>query len=58
MILFNVQNFLVLIKECCKDAQEYIPDYLDDIVDKLMIVYIHKNSNIKIHYLMVLVNLK
>jgi len=29
-------KFLVLIKECCKDAQEYIPDYLDDIVDKLV----------------------
>jgi len=28
-------KFLVLIKECCRDAQEYIPDYLDDIVDKL-----------------------
>ena len=23
-------------KECCKDAQEYIPDYLDDIVDKMV----------------------
>ncbi len=29
-------KFLVLIKECCRDAQEYIPDYLDDIVDKLI----------------------
>jgi len=25
-----------LIKECCKDAQEYVPDYLDDIIDKLL----------------------
>ena len=29
-------KFLILIKECCKDAQEYIPDYLDDIVEKLV----------------------
>jgi len=33
--LVQCSKFLVLIKECCKDAQEYIPDYLDDIVDKL-----------------------
>ena len=32
--LVQCSKFLVLIKECCKDAQEYIPDYLDDIVDK------------------------
>ena len=36
MILVQCSKFLVLIKECCKDAQEYIPDYLDDIVDKLI----------------------
>ena len=29
-------KFLILIKECCKDGQEYIPDFLDDIVDKLV----------------------
>jgi len=34
--LVQCSKFLVLIKECCKDAQEYIPDYLDDIVDKLI----------------------
>ncbi len=34
--LVKCSKFLVLIKECCKDAQEYIPDYLDDIVDKLI----------------------
>ena len=33
--LVQCSKFLVLIQECCKDAQEYIPDYLDDIVDKL-----------------------
>ena len=34
--LVQCSKFLVLIKECCKDAQEYIPDYLEDIVDKLV----------------------
>ena len=32
--LVQCSKFLVLIKECCKDAQEYIPDFLDDIVHK------------------------
>ncbi|MDA7606309.1 heparinase II/III-family protein [Pelagibacteraceae bacterium] len=32
--LVQSSKFLVLIKECCKDAQEYIPDYLDDVVEK------------------------
>ena len=34
--LVQCSKSLVLIKECCRDAQEYIPDYLDDIVDKLI----------------------
>ena len=34
--LVQCSKFLILIKECCKDAQEYIPDFLDDIVDKLV----------------------
>ena len=34
--LVQCSKFLVLIKECCRDAQEYIPDYLDDIVGKLI----------------------
>ena len=34
--LVQCSKFLVLIKECCKDAQEYIPDFLDDIVNKLI----------------------
>jgi len=34
--LVQCSKFLVLIKECCRDAQKYIPDYLDDIVDKLI----------------------
>ena len=32
--LVQCSKFIILIKECCKDAQEYIPDFLDDIVDK------------------------
>ena len=27
-------KYLVLIKECIKDAHKYVPDFLDDIVDK------------------------
>ena len=34
--LVQCSKFLILIKECCKDAQEYIPDFLDDIVEKLV----------------------
>jgi len=34
--LVQCSKFLILIKECCKDAQEYVPDYLDDIIDKLL----------------------
>jgi len=34
--LVQCSKFLILTKECCKDAQEYIPDFLDDIVDKLV----------------------
>jgi uncharacterized heparinase superfamily protein len=32
--LITSAKYLILIKECCKDAQEYIPDYLDDILEK------------------------
>ena len=34
--LVQCSKFLILIKECCKDAQEYIPDFLDDIITKLV----------------------
>jgi len=34
--LVQCSKFFVLIRECCKDAQEYVPDYLDDIVYKLI----------------------
>ena len=34
--LVQCSKFFILIKECCKDAQEYTPDYLNDIVDKLV----------------------
>ena len=46
--LVQSSKFLILIKECCKDAQEYIPDYLDDVVDKLVdSVYAIKTPNQK-----------
>jgi len=42
--LVQCSKFLIIIKECCKDAQEYIPDYLDDIVQKIVVcVYSLKN---------------
>ena len=34
--LVQCSKFLILIKECSRDGQEYIPDYLDDIVDKMI----------------------
>jgi len=34
--LVQSSKFLILIKECCKDAQEFLPDYLDDVVNKLV----------------------
>jgi len=34
--LVQCSKFLVLIKECCSDAQEYIPDYLDNIINELI----------------------
>jgi uncharacterized heparinase superfamily protein len=46
--LVQCSKFLILVKECCKDAQEYIPDYLDDIVDKLVdCIYSIKTPNLK-----------
>ena len=35
--LVQCSKFLVLIRECCRDAQEYVPDYLDTIVEKIII---------------------
>ena len=35
--LVQCSKYLILVKECCKDAQEYIPDFLDDIVNKLVV---------------------
>ena len=46
--LVQSSKFLILIKECCKDAQEYTPDYLSDIVDKLVeCVYSMQTPNYK-----------
>ena len=32
--LIKFSKYLILIKECSKDAQNYIPDYLDEIIEK------------------------
>ena len=32
--LIGISKYLILIKECIKDAQNYIPDYLDIIIEK------------------------
>ena len=32
--LLKTSKYLVLIKECIKDAQKYTPDYLDEVVQK------------------------
>ena len=32
--LIKFSKYLILIKECSKDAQQYIPDYLEEIIDK------------------------
>ena len=32
LLLFS--KFLILIKECIKDSQKYMPDFLDDIIEK------------------------
>jgi len=32
--LIKLSKYLILIKECSKDAQSYIPDYLDEIIEK------------------------
>ena len=34
IIVDRFSKYLILIKECSKDAQKYIPDYLDEIVEK------------------------
>ena len=32
--LIKFSKYLILIKECSKDAQQYVPDYLEEIIDK------------------------
>ena len=32
--LIKFSKYLILIKECSKDAQNYIPDYIDEIIEK------------------------
>ena len=44
--LIKFSKYLILIKECSKDAQSYVPDYLDDIVEKSLSCLISiKTSN-------------
>ena len=35
--LFKFSKYLIIIKECINDAQEYIPDYLDAIIEKNLV---------------------
>ena len=43
--LIKFSKYLVLVKECSKDAQKYIPDYLDEIVEKKSELHrLYKNS--------------
>ena len=35
--LVYFSKYFILIKECCEDAQEYMPDYLDEIIEKTII---------------------
>ena len=32
--LVKFSKYFILIKECIKDAQQYVPDFLDEIIDK------------------------
>ncbi len=32
--LLEFSKYLILIKECTKDAQQYVPEYLDEIIEK------------------------
>jgi len=32
--LVQCSKYLILIKECIKDSQKYVPEYLDEIIDK------------------------
>ena len=32
--LLKLSKYLILIKECTKDAQQYVPDFLDEIIEK------------------------
>lgn len=35
--LLKFSKYLILIKECIDDAQQYVPDYLDDILNKILV---------------------
>ncbi len=44
--LIKLSKYLILIKECGRDAQSYIPDYLDEIIEKNLVCLVSiKTSN-------------
>ena len=44
--LIKLSKYLILVKECTKDAQSYIPDYLDKIIEKNLACLVSiKSSN-------------
>ena len=45
--LLEFSKYLILIKECTKDAQQYVPEYLDEIIEKNIkcLVSIAENNN-------------
>jgi len=34
--LLKCSKYLILLKECIKDAQQYVPDYLDEMIEKII----------------------
>ena len=46
--LIGISKYFILIKECIKDAQNYIPEYLDEIIEKNLKLFVSiKTSNEK-----------
>ena len=47
MFSSKFSKYLILIKECTKDAQQYVPEYLDEIIEKNIkcLVSIAENNN-------------
>ena len=34
--LLKFSKYLIIIKECIKDSQQYVPDYLENVIDKIL----------------------